>query len=146
MADRRVSDSAPRAGPYGVSILSPSLILLPRSPCSPLTSTPLPFPQRDAPRRRGPPGSGSGSYAALDSGGAWAHDAFESLHSHGPGSRPAYVGPSRRLKVEQLHYEVTEQELQGLFQSIGTVTDGPRIAVSCMVLPSFLPEGLAPVC
>lgn len=44
--------------------------------------------------------------------------------------------PSRHLRITNLHYEVTEAELKGLFQGIGPVDFGPSIEVRA--IPSRL--------
>ncbi|KAI1364420.1 hypothetical protein F5Y08DRAFT_306663 [Xylaria arbuscula] len=59
----------------------------------------------------------------------WVHDKFEGFHSreHGRNSRrrrspePAQDGRGTKLKVENLHYDLSESDLEGLFNKIGPV-------------------------
>ncbi|KAM0332430.1 hypothetical protein ACHAQA_002711 [Verticillium albo-atrum] len=58
----------------------------------------------------------------------WVHDRYEEDHNprrSAPRQRresPAYTDPnSSKLKVENLHYELTTEELEGLFSRIGPV-------------------------
>ncbi|KAI0431011.1 hypothetical protein F5Y09DRAFT_306033 [Xylaria sp. FL1042] len=60
----------------------------------------------------------------------WVHDKFEGFHSrdHPRNSRrrrslePAQDGRGTKVKVENLHYDLSESDLEGLFSKIGPVT------------------------
>ncbi|KAK8050359.1 RNA binding protein [Apiospora phragmitis] len=61
----------------------------------------------------------------------WVHDKFEDAGSYGGrprGSRNRSPGPSSsdargtKVKVDNLHYELTQEDLEGLFGKIGDVT------------------------
>ncbi|KAI1276208.1 hypothetical protein F5Y07DRAFT_367543 [Xylaria sp. FL0933] len=60
----------------------------------------------------------------------WVHDKFEGFHSrdHGRNSRrrrspePAQDGRGTKIKVENLHYDLSESDLEGLFSKIGPIT------------------------
>lgn len=83
----------------------------------------------------------------------WVHDAYsgpggERNRRGGRGDRreqdaagPAFVGPSPRIEVSGIHYEVTADELkvcplssksdrQSIFSQAGTIVQGPTIRVS----------------
>ncbi|CCJ29857.1 unnamed protein product [Pneumocystis jirovecii] len=58
----------------------------------------------------------------------WTHDLYEGLAEKPVGRiskqlyRPPSKGLSYRVKIENLHYELTEDDLNGLFKKIGPVT------------------------
>ncbi|KAI1170546.1 hypothetical protein F4777DRAFT_107857 [Nemania sp. FL0916] len=83
--------------------------------------------ERDAYPRDGVRKSTRDDRRGLDSD--WVHDKFESFHSRdqprnsyrrrSPG--PAQDGRGTKIKVENLHYDLSESDLEGLFNKIGPV-------------------------
>ncbi|KAM0788632.1 hypothetical protein ACM66B_006104 [Microbotryomycetes sp. NB124-2] len=62
--------------------------------------------------------------------GSWKHDKFHSDGSTSATRPPARAGSnakSPKLKISNLHYEVSERELELLFKQIGTIAAGPKI-------------------
>ncbi|KAH8905437.1 RNA-binding domain-containing protein [Coniochaeta sp. PMI_546] len=65
--------------------------------------------------------------ARLTSSSEWVHDKFDDnggRRSNGPRRRsPEHFGDSRgtRIRVENIHYELTEEDLDGLFKRIGPI-------------------------
>ncbi|GAA5976515.1 hypothetical protein JCM10908_005527 [Rhodotorula pacifica] len=83
-----------------------------------------------------------GSPYARPDGGSWKHDRFGETEegsdsARGKGGRSAAAfnsaeagqghGPSPKLVISNLHYEVSERELEVLFVQIGPIAAGPKI-------------------
>ncbi|GAA6010199.1 hypothetical protein JCM11491_005387 [Sporobolomyces phaffii] len=96
-------------------------------------------------RQSGGQGGARGSPYARPSGDSWKHDKYDeqatkapaasapqagSLASRLGGATPAASGRgsrSARLIIKDLHYEVSERELELLFVQIGPIATGPKI-------------------
>ncbi|KAG0657653.1 hypothetical protein C6P46_006307 [Rhodotorula mucilaginosa] len=81
-------------------------------------------------------GESRASPYARPEGGSWKHDRFgeteEASDSARQGGRSAVSsrgdqGPSPKLVITNLHYEVSERELEVLFVQIGPIAAGPKI-------------------
>ncbi|KAJ7760791.1 hypothetical protein B0H14DRAFT_2973416 [Mycena olivaceomarginata] len=65
--------------------------------------------------------------------GQWVHDMADddNAHLNGTGNRPriaaVVAGPSTRLVVTNLHYEITPKDLTAIFGQIGTLVSEPQI-------------------
>ncbi|GAA6018405.1 hypothetical protein JCM8202_001366 [Rhodotorula sphaerocarpa] len=94
-----------------------------------------------APRRVSGGGAGSRAspYARPD-GGSWKHDRYGDVDEAGASSNASRAGPrpsagrsdatdaaSPKLMITNLHYEVSERELEVLFVQIGPIAAGPKI-------------------
>ncbi|EPQ31778.1 uncharacterized protein PFL1_01110 [Pseudozyma flocculosa PF-1] len=88
--------------------------------------------------RRAAPGGGSSRNSPYNrpdrsssgSDGAWKHDMFDAHNAAGargrgprggPGSAGASLKPTAKLTIDNLHYEVSDDELRDLFERIGPV-------------------------
>jgi len=62
----------------------------------------------------------------------WVHDMADGNKNHGPRSpagprSPGAAGPSTRLVVTNLHYEISPKDLTAIFGQIGTLVSEPQI-------------------
>ncbi|GJN87157.1 hypothetical protein Rhopal_000102-T1 [Rhodotorula paludigena] len=90
-------------------------------------------------RRTSGGGQSRGSPYSRPTGDSWKHDRFEKDESAdsdsrkparagaAAGSSAAGSGPSAKLVIRNLHYEVSERELELLFVQIGPIAAGPKI-------------------
>ncbi|KPV76573.1 uncharacterized protein RHOBADRAFT_52563 [Rhodotorula graminis WP1] len=91
----------------------------------------------DSRRTSGGGGQSRNSPYARPVGDSWKHDKFDTPDSSSstldPASRPTGAssstdqGPSNKLVIHNLHYEVSERELELLFVQIGPMATAPKI-------------------
>ncbi|GAA5835019.1 hypothetical protein JCM9279_007175 [Rhodotorula babjevae] len=85
-------------------------------------------------RTSGGGGQSRSSPYARPAGDSWKHDKFDTADSstsspREPASRSSTAdqGPSNKLVIHNLHYEVSERELELLFVQIGPMASAPKI-------------------